>query len=371
MSSIYVPVLIASLKPFRLIARSSSDKWEATLEEINNGDYNYIKLHRTSRAFNAHLSNKMAATFGFDGSLILPLMANYQNDNLVIDEVNRILASIFLGGIYIEAITPFEISKGHMTKLGYYRYTQTYSQLSEFHQAIGEGDAGRLGAIKLFKPEIIMVDSLIAAYNYGHKVLSKLTNLSPFLFIGAFTYYKNHQLRESLANSWITIEQLIEFLWDKLILNDSKTINIPKRRKFLESQQWNASHKIEIFFQQSLITDKLYSLLNEARAARNNFIHKGTTPSYKGANASLLALISLIELASKFNQVNFDHTKLESYLSNHIESCIPQTKISQNSIHKNDVICWRKITKIPGEAGWEGEYENFSDIQLKPLKIDN
>lgn len=111
-------------------------------------------------------------------------------------------------------------------------------------------------------------------------------------------------------------------------------------------------------------------MLNEARAARNNFIHKGTTPSYKGANASLLALISLIEIASKFNQVNFDHTKLESYLSNHIESCIPQTNISPNSI-KNDVICWREITKIPGDAGWEGEYESFPDIQLKPLKNDN
>lgn len=288
MSEVNIPILIANFKPFRLISRDGSDLWEPSLEEINSSTYDYVKLHRASKFFNAHLPKLMPACFGFDGSLIFPFITEFKNGDLVVEEVNRILASVFLGGIYVESISPLDVSRGSMNITGYYRHSSTHSSNSDFHQAIGECDAGSLASIKLLHPEVLEADKVISAYNYGHKVLLKLPTLSPSLFIGAFTYYKKHQLREALAHSWIGVEQILEFIWKETIVEDTKSVNIPKRRKFIESQQWNAAHKIEMLYQQSLIKEDLYSFLSKARFARNNFIHKGLTPSYEETHSALI-----------------------------------------------------------------------------------
>ena len=262
MSEANIPILIANFKPFRLVSRDESDLWEPSLEQINNSTYDYVKLHRASKFFNAHLPKPMPACFGFDGSLIFPFIEEFRNDDLVVEEVNRILASIFLGGIYVESISPLDISRGNMNVTGYYRHSSTHTSNSDFHRAIGECDAGSLASIKLLDPEVITAEKLISAYDIGHQVLEKLPTLSPSLFIGAFTYFKNHQLREALAHAWIGIEQILGFIWKATIVQDAKAINIPKRRKFIESQQWNSAHKIEMLYQQALIDEVLYSSLS-------------------------------------------------------------------------------------------------------------
>lgn len=198
----------------------------------------------------------MPACFGFDGSLILPFIDEFENDNLVVEEVNRILASIFIGGVYVEAIMPLDVSRGKMNVTGYYRHCSTHSSNANFHHAIGECDAGALASIRLLEPEVLSADMIISAYDYGHKVLSKLPTVSPSLFIGAFTYYKQHQLCEALAHAWINIEQILELIWEKTIVEDAKSVNIHKRRKFIESQQWNSAHKIEMLFQKNIYVRK-------------------------------------------------------------------------------------------------------------------
>lgn len=365
------PILIANFKPFRLISRDKTDQWSPTLDEINTSTYDYVKLHRVSKFFDANLPKPMPACFGFDGSLIFPFIEEFKNVNLVVEETNRILASIFIGGIYVESISPLDISRGTMNIPGYYRHSSTHSCNSSFHHAIGERDAGSLASIKLLNPEIITANDIISAYKAGYKVLSKLPTLSPSLFIGSFTYYKNHQLREALAHAWISIEQILEFIWKIVIIENSKDnkFNIPKRKKFLESQQWNSSHKIEMLFQRELIDEKLYSSLSKARFARNNFIHKGITPSYEEAYSALLSIIILIEVASKLNKIDFAPNKLTQYLPNKTKSCIPQTYISHKKTnHILNVQYWRNIQVIPGDEKWVGDYESFPDITLRPIE---
>ena len=104
MNEVNIPILISNFKPFRLISRDKSDRWEPSLDDINNSTYDYVKLHRVSKFFDAHLPKPMPACFGFDGSLIFPFIEEFKNDDLVVEEVNRILASIFLGGVYVESI---------------------------------------------------------------------------------------------------------------------------------------------------------------------------------------------------------------------------------------------------------------------------
>ena len=358
MSEINTPILIANFKPFRLISRDDSDVWTPSLEEINNSTYDYVKLHRASKFFNAHLPKPMPACFGFDGSLIFPF----------IEEFNRILASIFIGGVYVESIEPLDVSRGVMNVTGYYRHYSTHSSNASFHHAIGECDAGSLASIKLLEPEIISADKIISAYDYGHKVLSKLPTLSPSLFIGAFTYYKKHQLCEALAHTWISIEQILEFIWKETIVEDAKSVNIYKRRKFIESQQWNSAHKIEMLFQNKYLCQDGYSFLSKARFARNDFIHKGLTPSYEESHSALMSLILLMEVASKINEVDFERANLDKNLSDNSIHCIPQTFTpKKNEKNTLDVKYWREMKKIPGDKNWEGEFESYPDITLSAI----
>ncbi|MGM8890107.1 hypothetical protein ACS8FA_04535 [Psychrobacter sp. 1Y1] len=370
MSEVNVPILIANFKPFRLISRDESDKWEPSLEEINNSTYNYVKLHRASKFFDAHLPKPIPACFGFDGSLIFPFIEEFKNDDLVVEEVNRILASVFLGGICVESISPLDVSRGQMNETGYYRHSSTHSSNSEFHRAIGECDAGSLASIRLLNPEIIEADKFTTAYNYGHKVLARLPTLSPSLFIGAFTYHKKYQLREALAHAWIGIEQILEFIWKETIVKDAKSINIPKRRKFIDSQQWNSAHKIEMLYQQGFIQEELYSSLSKARFARNHFVHKGITPSYEESHSALMSLIILVEVASKINEVNFHRSNLEQHLPDKSKFCIPQTYVPKERSNEGlNVQYWRTIKVIPGDKGWKGSYESYPDITLSPIKV--
>lgn len=368
MSDINIPILIGNFKPFRLISRDETDEWKPTLDQINSSAYDYVKLHRASKFFDANLPKPMPAFFGFDGSLVFPFIEEFKNDDLVVEEVNRVLASVFLGGVYVESVSPLDISRGSMNVTGYYRHSSTHSSNSDFHRAIGECDAGSLASIRLLDPEIITADKMIAAYNNGHKVLSRLPTLSPSLLIGSFTYYKNHQLREALAHAWIVIEQILEFIWEVEVVEDAKLVNIPKRRKFIESQQWNSAHKTEMLFQRELVDKELYSTLSKARFARNDFIHKGLTPSYEDASSALLSLISLVEVASKLSGAYFDRNNLEQYLADQTQSCIPQTYVPKERPNKPlDVKYWREIKVIPGDKNWEGDYESFPDITLMPV----
>lgn len=368
MSEINVPILIANFKPFRLISRDKSDTWEPLLEEINSSTYNYVKLHRASKFFDAHLPQPMPACFGFDGSLILPFIDEFRNDDLVVEEVNRILASVFLGGIYVESISPLDVSRGSMNVTGYYRHHSTHSSISDFHHAIGECDAGSLASIRLLDPEILEADKIISAYSYGNRVLAKLPTLSPSLFIGSFTYYKKYQLREALAHAWIGVEQILEFIWKETVVEDAKSVNIPKRLQFIESQQWNSAHKIEMLYQQRSIEEELYSSLSKARFARNAFIHKGLTPSYEDVYSALISLIILVEVASKINNVDFSRSILEKYLPEKSKRCIPQTFLPKKG--KKEILSpkyWREIKVIPGDKNWDGYYESYPDITLSPI----
>ncbi|MDA3823908.1 MAG: hypothetical protein PF450_15025 [Bacteroidales bacterium] len=362
------PILIANIKPFRIIARDEGDVWNPTIEEINSCTYDYVKLHRTSKVFDAHLPFPLPAFLTFDGSLLFPFVDCFKNGDVIVDEVNRILASILLGGIYVEAVSPLDISRGKLNETGYFRISKGISCTAQFHQAIGERTAGAMSTIKLMDCEVLYATDVIDSYNQGHVVLDKLERLSPSLFINGFSYFQNHQINESLANTWICIEQVLESIWDLTVLEEAKKINIAKRKRFIESQQWNAAHKVEVLFQREMISESLYGLLSIVRSARNDFLHKGKKPSYESAHSGLLSLIGLIEIASELQQVIFNKGDLEKHLPENIPNSIPSTNVPTTPSNKPlDVKYWMSIRPIPGDDGWEGEYESFSDITLVPI----
>ncbi|EMA8632506.1 hypothetical protein [Cronobacter sakazakii] len=95
----------------------------------------------------------------------------------------------------------------------------------------------------------------------------------------------------------------------------------------MESQQWNSAHKIEMLFPKNYLCQEGYSFLSKARFAKNDFVHKGLTPSYEESHSTLMSIILLVEVASKINEVDFDRANLDKNLSDNLTHCIPQTLI--------------------------------------------
>lgn len=363
-----VPIIIANPKPFRLVLRDESDHWMPNLDEVNSKNYDYIKLHRATVFFDADLKCKLPVCIGFDGSFILPASKDYSMIETALDDFNRIFASIFIGGLYVTSIAPKDLSHGEMHNEGYFRHTHTLGSRGDLYKALGNRDAGALDNIKLLNPPIVYRGEFTEAYSKGAVVFNKVNNLSPSLFISAFTYYLELQTREALTNSWICIEQILEHLWQEVMLPDVKAVNIQGRSKFMNSQQWTASHKIELLYQSEILTAETYSKLTDARLSRNKFIHIGKAPSHENACNALYALIELISACAEQGGFEFDKNVLIEYIKP--KDKVPHSGFKVANAKEVDwtkVTHWKPVLPIPGDKYWEGEFEIFADITLESL----
>lgn len=361
-------VLIANPRPFRLVLRDADDKWSPTIEQINTRDYDYVKLHRATKFFDAEIAAPFPVCVAFDGSFILPAIPAYQTVDGTLDEFNRIFASILLGGIYTESVEPEDLSQGEMTEHGYFRHTITHGGNGELHKALGNKDASSDDAIWLMKPPTVLASELEAAYAIGARVLKVVTNLSTALLITAFTYFLKRQTKESLSHAWICIEQLLDHIWRATVVEEAKDIQIPKRRKFLESQQWSSAHKIELLYQKQVLTDGMYEKLTTCRDARNHFIHRGEAPTHLQAKTALDGLVDLLKHVADEAGVSFKDELVRGYLAPP-SAGRPRTMVTraENSDWEGAQY-WKAVPFIPGDEKWEGDFEQFDDITLQPIK---
>lgn len=358
-------VIIANPKPFRLILRDESDTWECTTEQVNRSTYNYVKLHRATRFIDVNLTEPFTLGLGYDGSLILPLIKDYADPDKALDEFNRVIAACFIGGLYIEAVSPSDLSFGHLANCGYYRHEHPLGDNAELHRAIGEQGAGSFFTIKLYNPPQILADDFESSYRVGNEVLALVPTLSPTLFTTAFTYYLTGQLRESLTYAWISIEQTVEHFWQEKIVENAKGGSIPKRRKFLESQQWNLAHRVELLFSLGVLDDDLYRHLNSARSERNEFQHTGKTPSRDAAKSALIAVSGLLSLIATLKGHEYDKQLIIRYLDGEKRPGSSMATVTNyKNVAEGSASHWRSLIPLPGFSEWKDEIETYDDIQL-------
>jgi hypothetical protein len=106
-----------------------------------------------------------------------------------------------------------------------------------------------------------------------------------------------------LSNLWISVEQLIDFIWDELFIKNKifhPKKNIEGRKNTLkdDNRTWSATVKQEILFQNGLLDDEILSRLYPARIARNRLVHDGKAVSENIAVKLFEAMKMLLSLAS-------------------------------------------------------------------------
>jgi len=100
--------------------------------------------------------------------------------------------------------------------------------------------------------------------------LVEVSDYLPTLVAGAYSMFSRGQLSAALIDSWIAIEQILDFLW-QIYLSD-----FPKKRKrrLNDTRTYTAAVRIEMLHTVDVLPATLYESLNTARKHRNDLAHR-------------------------------------------------------------------------------------------------
>ena len=358
----HISIIIANTSPFRLIKRNDEDRWSPTIDEINSRTYDYVKLHRLSGFINAGISLKFPMAVAFDGNFILPCLPEFKENNSVLEVFNRAFCKLMLGGVFYHPVSPADISCGRLTLDGYFTnlHCEGHGHNYNFHNMIGTTHVGPLDVIKLLTPKSETVEDIKLALNKGAEILEAIPTVSPTVLLNGISYRTMNQWSEALINIWTCIEQILEHIWcEKVVTFGSQ--KIPGRKDFLkDNRTWAISTKIELLYQRSVLDFAVYSLLNKARKARNNFIHRGSTPQKDSVDAAIKGLFHMVSLLIS----EFANSNLLSDLIEDIKRYDPYDNVREGG----EVTHWMPIPPVPGDKEWgDKQYETFEDICLEPI----
>lgn len=363
----HIPVIIGNYAPFRLILRDH-DIWNPSLKEINNGEYDYVKLCRMSSFVDVGIY-PFSMGISFDGSLVLPATKEFTNKESALEKFNETLGFLLLGGVYSEAVQPSDISYGSLFVDGYLRQTgRGLGHQAIFHQAIQTKCAGSLDVIQLADPKTIRVNEIENAYKVGKEYFVKIKGFSPNILLYGTSHYVRHQWNESLIFLWTSIEQILDIIWRKEIIGDSKNkgLDIDGRIKLLEDYRtWTTSAKIELLYQRGFILAEHYKHLNVARKSRNSFVHGGSKISKLQVKSALDGLFILLSMfISSYKDSSLFEQTIETIENNLRGDILPSKKV----FDIDEIKYWRYLPPLPGDKNWGNEkYEVIDELVLKPI----
>ena len=358
-----VSIVTANFGPLRFVLRDSSDTWSPTIDEINNRDYDYVKLHRLSTNFDVGIA-PFSMGICFDGTLVLPAVEQFHDRNVALAKFNQTLTEFLLGGIYCEAATPDDIGYGTLSYTAYAKVVGSGGgPMASLHQALRTKHAGNLDAIKLFHPESVLVEDLEVGLQSGRSLLERVGQFPHEQLLYGTTFYVRKQWAEALIHFWTVTERLVEIVWEARIIQGSGVIN--KRRKtFLQDHRtWPISTKLELLTQKGLLPVDLLSALDAVRKVRNDFVHEGVQPTHETVERALTSCFELTSLcASDFT----DRSLLASVALRVKDRCNPELYPERHQLL--NPTHWVALPPLPGDKEWgDRPYEIVEELMLKPL----
>jgi len=352
-----VPLYVAATSPFTLVTFDEEDAPSFTLEQINSLSYDRLKTCRTTTGLDPMLPamNQMAVIVSYTGALLFPRVQSISEED-TLESANRLLLKMTFGGVDFDAVAPNDIGFGFIFGTGYYlagggAQGPNFSTL----MALQHKDASSSDAMKLLHPRVKTSSEIHAAVRKGTPVVDDIPEISPSLFLNGLTYFRQGQWASALVFLWSTCESLIGRLWDDHVVPNGA--GIAKRKKFVESNGWQAAQKVEVLFQKDLIGSDLYELLSEARIARNALAHRGMSPKIGECKAALRSAFELVSLI-RSNGEKEDEFKP---LANRLASAHDPQKAPPSPKY------WREIPSVPGDEKWEGDYPSHPEIELVPI----
>lgn len=304
------PCWVAFIHPITFVVPDDEKPWKVKLEEINNVSYNNSNLIRIVAKI--EIPNcELPAFICYDGAIAIPMNEKFPSKESALNFFCNFFVKLLFSGLNIEGIDHKDIVSGNLyNKWSIWPTDLGDSSISQTHSKIRMLVASNMDTIQLSNPRIVWVSELKEKLKQGNSILEKIPNLTPkFLLRGITEFrYKNWDL--VLSNLWITVEQLIDYLWHfRFLSNDSfhPDAEIPNRKKSMkdDSRTWTASVKQEILFQSKILSEEILHNLNEARKTRNKLVHEGKEVTKETATSILDTTIKLIQIVCNDVQLDF------------------------------------------------------------------
>lgn len=376
-----MPIIIGNSNPFRLVLRKN-DSWEPSIDEINSNTFDHLMLNRTSFFVKTDNIKPFNLGIGFDGSLILPAFSLFKDKSKILEVLNTCLCNLLMGGVFCEALLPGNISSGIMYKTGYYRhFGDGKGQISNLHSSIRNKMGGSIQNIALWNPERITEIEFKTAFMNGQEILAVFgDSFSPNILMNGVTHYVQENWAESLVMLWTSIEQIISFIWKSEIIGkrfkDGETPIKGRKKNLKDFRTWTVSAKNELLFQKEYFSREIYSGLNTARKARNDFAHSAKVVEKNVVDCALEIMFKMISLViSSFrNDVNLNHVIQmiqNKHCSNNEEISEPMTIDEFNEKYSEKRV-YIKIPSLPGDSTWneEDEFERIESLLLDFSLLD-
>lgn len=356
-----MPLVMAVSAPLKLISKDRRDLWNPSLQDINKSTYDYLKLCRASGFIDGNVAPYMMLV-GFDGSLAMPALPEFSKPDVALKIFNRVFLEMLLGGVYTEGASPSDICSGWLFKTGYIRMFGGTSRNTALHSSLRDLSASISDNIILLDRKTITLAALQKAIERGRSMLTHCESLSPEIALAGVTHYVAGALAEALTCLWTSIEQAISRIWRLEVETSAQKDAIPNRSGFLKDYRvWTTSARIELLYQKGLVLADTYRHLNQARKARNDFIHRGSQPELADATAALTALFQLLSACAS----NYENTALlDDVCRQVVARCIRRPRTAEDE--KLEPTHWRDIARLPGEPQFKGKYKPF-DLNLKPI----
>jgi len=209
---------------------------------------------------------------------------------MIAHEFNRIICELALHGIVSEPATPAHISQG---------------ALVDNHALIISAGGGReMYLERTLMPSIHLHKNLwqiskMQSVDVLNKVTkqqmsSQLEDISdnlPTFVASAYSLFSRHAYSEALLDSWIVVEQIIDWLWKEYLANINDR---PRKDRLSDTRTYSASVRIETLFTTNKIPLSLYEIIHTARKHRNELAHRAKI-NLDMAQDSLSAMKQVIE----------------------------------------------------------------------------
>lgn len=317
-NSINNPCWVAFIHPMTFVVPDDETPWEVKLDDINNVTYNNGNLIRIVTKFTIDKSN-LCGLICYDGAIAIPKNKRFQTRESALNYFSLFFAKLLLSNFYVEGIDHRDIVNGilhdnwciYPTDLG-------NSSISNLHSKIRMLEASNMDTIQLDNPRIVYVNELMEKLKLGEQILQEIPNLNPKFFVRGLTEFKYKNWDLVLSNLWITIEQLIDFIWTNKFLKKAEhhpNAEIPNRKKSLkeDNRTWSASVKQEILYQTKYIDEKTLNQLSKTRKIRNKLVHEGISVDEQTAKDILdvtNSLMKSIVTTTTFDKLNFRDIKI-------------------------------------------------------------
>lgn len=297
-------VLITYMYPMRMIHKED-EIISFTLDELNHCTYNHGLLCRIiGNITNEYNGKSIEYLVCGDGAFCVNDSCCNLNQNDLLLHFNDLFCKIHFGGINVEAIDSKDLTDGSF-------HEEKMIWPVNFGHSVNSNMHGRLRMKLANSMETIFLDGaakdgktinqLIAALETGNLIFSKLHNLSTYYLLTGITEYSYENWSSAVANLWIVVEQITDYLWnEKFLSNSNLQPDIPGRISSMkqDNRTFSASVKQEILYQTKLLPENTFKNIFSVRKARNKLVHEGKMIEEKEATLLYKSVHELISIAS-------------------------------------------------------------------------